>query len=246
MVLRLRHAGVPGRLAPVSGDVGAGTLLHLVGPNGAGKSTLLARMAGLLAGEGEICLLARPLERWPRQALAQTRAWLPQQSPPGIMPVYHYLRLHLADRQSETRLTALLERLQLQDKLTRPLAQLSGGEWQRVRLAAVFAQIDPAINPQGKVLILDEPMTGLDIAQQKGAHSLIVELCRAGICVIASSHDLNHTLHHADQVWLMAQGKVIAQGAAAAILTPQRLSALYAMPFRQLELDGRPLLTVQP
>ncbi|MBA2816943.1 ATP-binding cassette domain-containing protein [Candidatus Pantoea persica] len=128
----------------------------LVGPNGAGKSTLLARMAELLAGEGDVCLLARP------------HAWLPQQSPPGIMPVYHYLRLHLADRQSEMRLTALLDRLQLQDKLTRLLAQLSGSEWQRVRLAAVFAQIDPAINPQGKVLILDEPMTGLDIASKKG------------------------------------------------------------------------------
>ncbi|WP_258576923.1 hypothetical protein [Candidatus Pantoea persica] len=41
-------------------------------------------------------------------------------------------------------------------------------------------------------------------------------MCRAGVCVIASSHDLNHTLHHVDQVWLMAQSKVIAQGTASA------------------------------
>ena len=237
---------MPGRLAPLSAEVAAGRLLHLVGPNGAGKSSLLALMAGLLPGEGEIRLLDRPLRAWPGPALARVRAWLPQQMPPGVMPVYHYLRLHLSNAQSEAPLAALLDRLQLQDKLTRPLSQLSGGEWQRVRLAAVFAQIDPALNPLGKVLMLDEPMTGLDIAQQNAVHNLIGELCRAGIGVIASSHDLNHTLHHADSVWLMTQGSVIAQGAAEAILTAERLSEVYAIPFRQLELDGRPLLTVQP
>jgi len=246
MVLSLKDAAVQGRLASFSASVEAGTLLHLVGPNGAGKSSLLARMAGLLDGEGEIRLLDRPLREWPGPALARVRAWLPQQMVPGYIPVYHYLRLHLGDAQSDAPLTMLLERLQLLDKLARPLSQLSGGEWQRVRLAAVFAQIDPRINPQGKLLILDEPMTGLDIAQQHAVHQLIVDLCHAGVCVIASSHDLNHTLHHADSVWLMAQGRVIAQGAATAILTPERLSDLYAIPFRQLELDGRPLLTAQP
>lgn len=246
MVISLKDAAVPGRLAPFSAGVAAGTLLHLVGPNGAGKSSLLALMAGLLPGEGEVRLLERPLREWRGPALARVRAWLPQQIAPGFMPVYHYLRLHLSDARSDAALTGLLETLQLQDKLARPLTQLSGGEWQRVRLAAVFAQIDPALNPQGKVLLLDEPMTGLDIAQQNAVHNLIVGLRRAGICVIASSHDLNHTLRHADSVWLMAQGRVIAQGAAAAILTPERLSDLYAIPFRQLELDGRPLLTAQP
>ncbi|RPD98383.1 vitamin B12 ABC transporter ATP-binding protein BtuD [Candidatus Pantoea deserta] len=246
MVISLKDAAVAGRLASFSASVAAGTLLHLVGPNGAGKSSLLALMAGMLAGEGEIRLLDRPLHKWRGQALARVRAWLPQQMPPGLMPVYHYLRLHLNDSASDGRLTALLERLQLLHKLTQPLSQLSGGEWQRVRLAAVIAQIDPALNPQGKMLILDEPMTGLDIAQQHAVQSLIVDLCQAGVCVIASSHDLNHTLCHADSVWLMAQGRVLAQGDAAAVLTPSRLSEVYAIPFRQLELDGRPLLMAQP
>ncbi|WP_313118854.1 ATP-binding cassette domain-containing protein, partial [Pantoea septica] len=187
-----------------------------------------------------------PLREWRGAALARVRAWLPQQIAPGFMPVYHYLRLHLSDARADGTLSELLETLRLQDKLARPLTQLSGGEWQRVRLAAAFAQIDPALNPQGRVLLLDEPMTGLDIAQQNAVHNLIVGLRRAGVCVIASSHDLNHTLRHADSVWLMAQGRVVAQGAAASILTPERLSDLYAIPFRQLELDGQPLLTIQP
>lgn len=242
-MLSLRDAAVPGRLAPFSAEIAAGTLLHLVGPNGAGKSSLLALMAGLLPGEGEIRLRDRPLSAWRGPALARARAWLPQQIAPGFMPVYHYLRLHLGDAPSDASVTALLERLQLLDKLARPLTQLSGGEWQRVRLAAVLAQIDPARNAEGSVLLLDEPMTGLDIAQQNAVHQLIVERCRAGVCVIASSHDLNHTLRHADVVWLMAQSRVVAQGAAAAIMTPTRLSEIYAIPFRQLELDGQPLLT---
>ncbi|MEZ3498778.1 vitamin B12 ABC transporter ATP-binding protein BtuD [Pantoea sp. KPR_PJ] len=246
MVFCLTEVAIAGRLATFSASVEAGRLLHLVGPNGAGKSTLLALMAGLLEGEGEIRLLDRPLHAWPRPALARVRGWLPQQMAPGYMPVYHYLRLHLQAVQSDAPLVRLLERLHLLDKLGRPLSQLSGGEWQRVRLAAVFAQIDPHMNPQGKVLILDEPMTGLDIAQQQAVHQHIVELCHAGLCVIASSHDLNHTLHHADSVWLMAQGRVVAQGTAAAVLTPARLSDLYAISFRQLELDGRPLLMTHP
>lgn len=245
-MLSLKDAAVPGRLASFSAEVAAGTLLHLVGPNGAGKSSLLALMAGLLPGEGEIRLCARPLSAWRAPALARARAWLPQQVAPGFMPVYHYLRLHLGDAPPDASVAALLEQLQLQDKLARPLTQLSGGEWQRVRLAAVLAQIDPARNPDARVLLLDEPMTGLDIAQQQAVHALIVERCRAGIAVIASSHDLNHTLRHADSVWLMARGRVVAQGAAEAIMTPARLSDLYAIPFRQLELDGRPLLTAQP
>jgi vitamin B12 transport system ATP-binding protein len=107
-------------------------------------------------------------------------------------------------------------------------------------------QIDPHINPHGRLLILDEPMTALDIAQQKAVDDLIADLCAAGISVIASSHDLNHSLQQADRVWLMDQGALIAQGEPAEVLTPQRLTPLYQIAFRQLELEGRTLLTVLP
>ncbi|HAT00237.1 MAG TPA: vitamin B12-transporter ATPase, partial [Pantoea agglomerans] len=157
-------------------------------------------------------------------------------------------RLHLkqAGGQTDDRLSTLLKRLQLQDKLSRSLTRLSGGEWQRVRLAAVCVQIDPHINPHGRLLILDEPMTALDIAQQKAVDDLIADLCAAGISVIASSHDLNHSLQQADRVWLMDKGALIAQGEPAEVLTPQRLTPLYQIAFRQLELEGRTLLTVLP
>lgn len=249
MLLRLQQAAVPGRLLPLTGELAAGQLLHVAGPNGAGKSTLLSVIAGLQPASGTVLLDEQPLSDWNGALLARVRGWLPQQQAPlSQMPVWHYLRLHLKQvgTQSDARLSSLLKRLQLQDKLSRSLTRLSGGEWQRVRLAAVCAQIDPRINPRGQLLILDEPMSALDIAQQKAVDDLIAELCAAGISVIASSHDLNHSLQQADRVWLMDQGELIAQGEPAEVLTPQRLTPLYQIAFRQIKLEGRTLLTVLP
>ncbi|MGC1055463.1 vitamin B12 ABC transporter ATP-binding protein BtuD [Pantoea agglomerans] len=249
MLLRLQQAAVPGRLLPLTGELAAGQLLHVAGPNGAGKSTLLSVIAGLQPASGTVLLDEQSLSDWNGAAMARVRGWLPQQQAPlSQMPVWHYLRLHLkqAGGQTDDRLSTLLKRLQLQDKLSRSLTRLSGGEWQRVRLAAVCVQVDPNINPHGRLLILDEPMTALDIAQQKAVDDLIADLCAAGISVIASSHDLNHSLQQADRVWLMDKGALIAQGEPAEVLTPQRLTPIYQIAFRQLELEGRTLLTVLP
>lgn len=249
MLLRLQQAAVPGRLRPMTGELDTGQLLHVAGPNGAGKSTLLSVIAGLQPASGRVWLDERPLSAWNGATLSRVRGWLPQQQAPlSQMPVWHYLRLHLkpAGAQSDARLSTLLQRLQLEDKLSRSLTRLSGGEWQRVRLAAVCAQIDPHINPHGRLLILDEPLTALDIGQQKAVDDLIAELCTAGISVITSSHDLNHSLRQADRVWLMNRGEVIAQGKPAEVLTPQRLTPLYQIAFRQIQLEGRTLLTVLP
>lgn len=249
MLLRLQQAAVPGRLLPLTGELAAGQLLHIAGPNGAGKSTLLSVIAGLQSASGRVLLDEQLLSNWNGAALSRVRGWLPQQQAPlSQMPIWHYLRLHLksAGPQADARLSMLLQRLQLQDKLSRSLTRLSGGEWQRVRLAAVCAQIDPHINPHGRLLILDEPLTALDIAQQKAVDDLIAALCASGISVIASSHDLNHSLQRADRVWLMDSGQVIAQGEPSKVLTPQRLTPLYQIAFRQIELEGRTLLTVLP
>lgn len=121
-----------------------GEILHLVGPNGAGKSTLLARMAGLTTGPGQITLLEHPLADWSPGSLAHRRSYLVQQQvPPFAMPVWHYLMLHLHDKQNTALLTEVAAALGLEDKLPRHASQLSGGEWQRVRLAAVILQIHP-------------------------------------------------------------------------------------------------------
>lgn len=244
MLLHCAGASIAGRLAPVNLSVNPGERVHLVGPNGAGKSTLLAVLAGMLTAQGSITLDGATLDTMPGAVLARQRAWLPQQQAPVALPVWHYLRLHsnAASAQADKVLHTVLSQLNLQHKLTASLSRLSGGEWQRVRLAAVVLQIHPTLNPRGRLLILDEPMTALDIAQQRAVDNLLTTLCQAGIAVVASGHDLNHSLRQADRVWLMHQGSVVSQGTAQTVLTPEQLAPLYNTEFRLIKTDHGPLL----
>ncbi|HDT1602141.1 TPA: vitamin B12 ABC transporter ATP-binding protein BtuD [Enterobacter sichuanensis] len=243
LLMQLTDVAEKGRLAPITGTVNAGEILHLVGPNGAGKSTLLARMAGLVGGEGQVTLLGHPLTDWTPVSLAHRRSYLvQQQTPPFAMPVWHYLTLHLHDKHHTALLTDVAAALGLEDKLARHASQLSGGEWQRVRLAAAIVQIHPAGNPHGRLLLLDEPMSGLDVAQQAALDTLLSTLSRKGIAVVMSSHDLNHTLRHAHRVWLLSKGNLIASGTRDQVLTPPHLARAYNMAFRRLEIEGHKML----
>jgi vitamin B12 transport system ATP-binding protein len=242
-LMQLQGVAEPGRLHPVSAEVRQGEIVHLVGPNGAGKSTLLARMAGLSQGAGLVTLSGRTLTDWPAPELARHRAYLTQhQTPPFAMPVWHYLTLHQLDKTQHALQQEIAEKLGLADKLARPVNQLSGGEWQRVRLAAVVLQIHPRGNPDGQLLLLDEPMNSLDVAQQSGLDKLLTELRLAGVTVVMSSHDLNHTLRFASQTWLLRRGQMLASGDTPHVLTIENLTAAYDMPFKKLNADGVQIL----
>lgn len=242
-LLQLDNVTFPGRLGPLTASVEQGVWLHLVGPNGSGKSTLLALVAGLVTGEGGIVFAGQPLNDYQGEALARRRGWLAQhQTPPFAMPVWHYLSLHQKNSRGSQELAQIVKTLQLTDKLTRPVNQLSGGEWQRVRLAAVILQIHPAVNPHGKLLLLDEPMNSLDVAQQAALDRLLLSLCETGITVIMSSHDINHTLRYAHRVWLLRNGKLVAEGERDNVLTAERLEQTWDVPFRQMNVDNQRFL----
>lgn len=242
-ILHLTDVTVAGRLGPITASVKPGELIHLVGPNGAGKSTLLTRLAGLSSGPGRILFNQLPLEDYPPAVLSRHRAWLSQQQlPPFAMPAWHYLQLHQPSSDAEAAMLRLAKSLWLTDKLTRPVNQLSGGEWQRMRLAAVLLQVDPFVNPEGQLLLLDEPMNSLDVAQQAALDCLLSSFCAAGVAVVMSSHDLNHSLRHAHTVWLLREGQMMAQGPRDAVLTPENLAAAYQMPFRLLRIEGHSML----
>ena len=217
-LMQLQDVEAAGRLAPFSAAFRAGEIVHLVGPNGAGKSTLLTRMAGLSDGPGTVHFNGRLLDEWPARELARRRGYLCQhQTPPFAMPVWHYLALHMQQQGDSARL-------------------------QRVRLAAVILQIDPLSNSAGQLLLLDEPMNSLDVAQQAALDRLLHELSAAGIAVVMSSHDLNHTLRHAGQSWLLCQGEAIACGETAEVLNEENLTAAYAIPFQRVEVAGHIML----
>lgn len=242
-LMQLQDVADTTRLGPLSAEVRAGEILHLVGPNGAGKSTLLARMAGLTTGSGHIKFGGEALASWPANRLARHRAYLAQQqNPPFAMPVWHFLTLHQADKSHTHQLHQVAASLGLEDKLGRNANQLSGGEWQRVRLAAVILQIAPETNPQGQLLLLDEPMNSLDVAQQNALDRILSALCAQGIAIVMSSHDLNHTLRHAHRAWLLKGGRLLASGPRDEVMTPANLARAYGLNFRRLDIEGHRML----
>ncbi|PVZ84381.1 vitamin B12 ABC transporter ATP-binding protein BtuD [Serratia sp. S1B] len=235
-MLQLSQVGVTGRLSAFYGQIAAGIQLHLLGPNGAGKSTLLARLAGILPGAGEIRLSGVSLNEYSANQLARYRAYLCQQQPPmALMTVFQYIALHQpvgADKNHlEKTICYLTQSLKLEDKLPRMLTQLSGGEWQRVRLVAVLLQVWPTVNPQSQLLLLDEPTNSLDIAQKVALDSLLREFCQSGRTALVCAHDLNHTLQQADQVWLLHHGRLVAHGSTREVMVPEVLSDVYGIDF---------------
>lgn len=243
VLLELEGVEEPGRLAPFTADALQGEILHLVGPNGAGKSTLLSRIAGLSGGKGRVVFNGKNLDDWSAPVLAQHRAFLSQhQTPPFAMPVWHYLSLHQYDTSQHALMQSVAASFHLEDKLTRAVNQLSGGEWQRVRLAAVVLQIHPQGNPHGQLLVLDEPMNSLDVAQQAALDGVLAGLREAGVTIVMSSHDLNHTLRFAQRVWLLCKGQRIACGETQQIMTTDNLQQIYQLPFKKMNVDGYQVL----
>lgn len=235
-MLQLSQVGVEGRFSPFSAQLDAGLQVHLIGPNGAGKSTLLARLAGVLPGGGEIRLAGQLLDDYSGDELARYRAYLCQQQPPvALMPVFQYLALHrppdAGERDVESTLVYLARCLKLNDKLARMLTQLSGGEWQRVRLAAVLLQVWPTVNAKSRLLLLDEPTNSLDVAQKVALDRLLDEFCQSGRSALVCAHDLNHTLQQADRVWLLHAGQLVAEGKTNEVMEPALLSRVYEVDF---------------
>ncbi|MEQ1977122.1 vitamin B12 ABC transporter ATP-binding protein BtuD [Xenorhabdus sp. SGI240] len=230
-ILELDDVTVNNRLSSLSESVTAGQQIHLVGLNGSGKSTLLAAIAGVLSYSGTICLHGRNLQDYRQHELAKRRAWCSQSSSVPIMPVFQYLDMFRPEcaplAQSEHVLCALCQQMKLLPLLTSSIGQLSGGEWQRVRLAGTFFQIWPDLNPDGSLLLLDEPTNNLDITQQAVLDELIKKFCALGGTVLLSSHDLNHTYEQATEVWLLSHGKLLVSGIPENVMTERNLSEVF-------------------
>ncbi|CDG21200.1 Vitamin B12 import ATP-binding protein BtuD [Xenorhabdus poinarii G6] len=230
-ILALDNITVTNRLRSLSGSVTAGKQIHLVGLNGSGKSTLLSVMAGVLPYRGTLRLNGRNLRDYHPHELATHRAWFSQSASVPIMPVFQYLALFRPGSaslvQSEQVLYQLCQQMKLLPLLALSMGQLSGGEWQRVRLAGVFFQIWPELNPDGCLLLLDEPTNNLDITQKAILDNLIKRFCALGGTVLLSSHDLNHTYEQATEVWLLLHGKLLASGTPQNVMTNGNLSEIF-------------------
>ena len=245
-VLIAQQVGLQGRLAPFCFSVSQGEIVHFIGPNGSGKSTALSLLSGLVEGAGQVTMKGQLLNEVDLPTLARWRSYLSQQDKPAFsIAVHHYLSLSLSALPNakvddiETAVRFISNTLSITDKWSRDIQHLSGGEWQRVRLAAACLQVWPSLNPDAKLLLLDEPAAALDVGQEAAMYQLIRHVAAQGITIIMANHDLSRTLREADTVLLFDQGKCIAQGETDIVMETTRLESVFTTKIRRFEVDGQ-------
>jgi iron complex transport system ATP-binding protein len=223
-------------------EVAEGQWLSLIGPNGAGKTSVLRAIANLVSFRGEVCIGGRAVTEFGPRELARRVAMLVQEPDmPAGMTVAHYVLLgrspHLGylgrESDRDRRIVAeTLDRLGLGALADRPLDHLSGGERQRVAIARALAQ-------QAPILLIDEPTSSLDIGRQQSVLELIDRLrTEQRLTVVSAMHDLTLAGQYADRLALMVQGRVVAVGKAAEILTEPAIAEHYQARVRVVELNG--------
>lgn len=234
----------------VSFDLPDAGFTVVVGPNACGKSTLLKALTRTLKpASGEVLLDGRPIGSYRGKAVARRLALLPQSpiAPEGISvrdlaargryPHQSLLRQWgTADAAAVARALTLTDTTELAD---RPVAELSGGQRQRAWLAMVLAQ-------ETGLLLLDEPTTFLDIGHQYEVLDLLSDLHVAGRTVLAVLHDLNQAVRYATHLVCMKDGRILAEGPPAEIMTEELVRETFGIHCRILaDPDGGGPLVVR-
>lgn len=243
----------------VSFDAGAGTFVAVLGPNGCGKTTLISALVGLHPlTSGSVQLGGHTTDSTGRRRKAKGRALatsvaLVSQAPSTTFP-FSVIDMVLTGRLPYVGLFAgpgagdldvahgALDRLGISHLAERTFTQLSGGERQMVLLARALAQ-------ETTILVLDEPTTYLDLANQERVLSTVRKLAdEAELTVIAILHDPNHAVAYADQVLLMASvagtstPSTVEWGPPAVALTPASMRAAYGIDVDVIRSQGHRLV----
>ena len=222
----------------------AGELALLLGVNGAGKSTLLKVMLGLQRpGRGTVTIDGEPLARRRRRELARLIAYVPQVHaapfPYTVRQVAMMGRLPAtgifkapgaADLASVAR---VLEHLRIDHLAERPYTEISGGERQLTLIARALAQ-------EARLLVMDEPLAGLDYGNQVRLLKRLQGLAADGYGVLMTTHDPNLPLSGCQRVALLIDGRIAADGSPGEVLTPEAIHRLYGVRVDLLRTaDGR-------
>jgi iron complex transport system ATP-binding protein len=233
--LAVRYPGTRTRaLDGVTLELEPRRLVAVAGPNGSGKTTLVRALLGLLPLDGGSTQLdGKPVSEWRRGSLAKVVGVVAQReevvfpltvSQTVMLGRYPHLGplapIGFHDREATIK---ALRRCDIEGLAQRRVDTLSGGEWQRVRVARALAQ-------QPRILVLDEPTASLDVRHQMEVFELVRTLVKDGLAGLVVTHELNLAARFADRVVLLDQGKVVADGAPAEVLKREILSEVFRWP----------------
>jgi iron complex transport system ATP-binding protein len=219
-------------LKEVSLAVEAGEFVGLIGANGSGKTTLLRILLGVLSASGEDRLHGDLLKSLDRREVARRATMVSQDTrvdfaftareivAMGRTPYLgRFTPEGVADKEAIAR---AMRETGVEELAERPVTELSGGERQRVHLARALAQ-------ETRVILLDEPTANLDLAHQYEALELIREFAQSGGAALAAIHDLSLAARFCDRLLLLSEGRIVADGRPAEVITESNLARHFAL-----------------
>ncbi len=218
----------------VSMEVPDRCLYAVLGPNGSGKSTLMKALLGVVPMQGGRALLdGRPIASWTRKERARAVGVVPQGETISFpltvremvaMGRYPYLGPLGAERDRDrTAVRRALDQCDISELAERDVTTLSGGEFQRVRIARALAQ-------EPMALVLDEPTSSLDIRHEMAILELLRGSAARGMTVVVVTHGLELAGRFADRMVLLSRGRVAAEGSPAEVLRADVLEEVYRWP----------------
>lgn len=230
-------------LYDVSLQLQGGTTCALVGINGSGKSTLFKVLMGLIKPQtGHVKLCDLPITQALKKNLV---AYVPQseevdwQFPVSVLDVVmmgrygHMNFLRRPKPKDYQKIDEAMSRVQINHLANRQISELSGGQKKRVFLARALAQ-------ESKILLLDEPFTGVDVKTEKAIMNLLDELRQEGHLILTSTHNLGTVPEFCDQV-IMINRTILAMGSTKSTFTQANLEKVFGGVLRQLHLVGEDL-----
>jgi len=221
-------------------SINEGEFVAILGPNGAGKSTLLKLLLGLYKPtSGKISILGKPPKRGnkdigyaPQHRTLEAELALRAKDIVGFGLDGNQWGIALPDKKREKHIEQALDEVDMVRLANQPVGKLSGGEQQRLLIAQ-------ALLTHPKILILDEPLSNLDIVHSESIVSLVTKIARnRKMTVLLVTHDVNMLLPVIDQVLYMANGHS-AIGKPDEVITSEKLSALYGSKIEVIKAQGR-------
>ncbi|WP_299083664.1 ABC transporter ATP-binding protein [uncultured Paraglaciecola sp.] len=221
-------------LSDVSLHLCVGQVVGVLGPNGAGKTSLLKIISGQLGNYHNVSWKGKTLADYDAMSLARQIAVVNQLNDSvfslnlyqivrmGLLPHKSLLSQHTSEDEKSIR--DAISQVGLDAKIHQTFSSLSGGEQQRGLIARALVQ-------KAALIILDEPVNHLDIYYQHQILRLLRSLAKSlNITVVMSLHDLNLAANYCDQVCLLDQGKIVADGSPQQVFTAERLQQVFKIP----------------